>query len=113
MKKSVGNTLATGTLAVMLANAATAGALHASSDAPDLQPGVAAGALIDMAFDVPSVEQVSILDDTQMRQTEGELWPFIFGVAAVDIGLAGFYWGVYVPTVAGPCRVCDVGSKSR
>jgi hypothetical protein len=113
MKKAVASRLATGVLAVILANVANAGTLTAPSQAPSMQAGAAGRALIDLAFDAPAVEQVAILNDTQMTATRGDLWPFIFGVAAVDIGLAGFFWGVYVPTVAGPCRVCDVGGKSR
>ena len=40
---------------------------------------------------------VSVLEATQVR---GRVLPFVIGVAAIDIALASFYWGVYVPHYA-------------
>jgi len=40
---------------------------------------------------------VSLLEATQVR---GRVLPFVIGVAAIDIALASFYWGVYVPHYA-------------
>ncbi len=41
---------------------------------------------------------VSVLEAAQVR---GRVLPFVIGVAAIDIALASFYWGVYVPEYAG------------
>ena len=40
---------------------------------------------------------VSLLEATQVR---GRVLPFVIGIAAIDIALASFYWGVYVPHYA-------------
>ena len=40
---------------------------------------------------------VSVLEATQLR---GKVLPFIVGVVTVDLALASFYWGVYVPYYA-------------
>ena len=40
---------------------------------------------------------VSMLEAAQLR---GKLLPFIVGVVTVDLALASFYWGVYVPYYA-------------
>ena len=40
---------------------------------------------------------VSVLEAAQLR---GEVLPFIVGVVTVDLALASFYWGVYVPYYA-------------
>ena len=37
---------------------------------------------------------VSMLEAAQLR---GKVLPFIVGVVTVDLALASFYWGVYVP----------------
>ena len=37
---------------------------------------------------------LSLLEASQLR---GRVLPFIMGVATLDLALAGFYWGVYVP----------------
>ena len=55
-----------------------------------------------------------------MADTRGELWPMIFTVAAVDIALSSYFWGVYVPQYAAPasgvglCPACEIpGSRPR
>jgi len=63
--------------------------------------------LLEASFGGDTVNQLVVLDDSEMRDTQGELWPFIFGVAAVDLALATFFWGAYVPTVTGPGGFCD------
>jgi hypothetical protein len=47
-----------------------------------------------------SVEQLS---PAEMQATEGRLAlvPFIAAVVSVDLALAGFFWGVYVPYATG------------
>ena len=40
---------------------------------------------------------VSMLEAAQLR---GKVLPFIGGVVTVDLALASFYWGVYVPYYA-------------
>lgn len=40
---------------------------------------------------------VSVLEAAQLR---GKVLPFIVGVVTVDLALASFYWGVYVPHYA-------------
>ena len=40
---------------------------------------------------------VSMLEAAQLR---GKVLPFIVGVVTVDLALASFYWGVYVPCYA-------------
>ena len=40
---------------------------------------------------------LSFLEASQLR---GRVLPFVIGVAAIDIALASFYWGVYVPHYA-------------
>ena len=40
---------------------------------------------------------VSMLEVAQLR---GKVLPFIVGVVTVDLALASFYWGVYVPYYA-------------
>ena len=40
---------------------------------------------------------VSVMEAAQLR---GKVLPFIVGVVTVDLALASFYWGVYVPRYA-------------
>jgi hypothetical protein len=44
---------------------------------------------------------VEVMDPVQMQETQGELWPLIGAVVTVDLALATFFWGTYVPTVTG------------
>ncbi|WOJ94466.1 hypothetical protein R0135_04715 [Congregibacter variabilis] len=72
--------------------------------------------LISDAFDSPPSSGVEMLDERAMSRTQGELWPWIIGVVTLDLSLASFFWGDYVPTVAssgGLCVNCDIGTKSR
>jgi hypothetical protein len=48
---------------------------------------------------------VSLLEATQVR---GRVLPFVIGVAAIDIALASFYWGVYVPHYANYAPAFDM-----
>lgn len=76
----------------------------------------AQSALISNAFDSPPSSRVQVLDEHAMSRTQGELWPWIIGVVTLDLTLASFFWGDYIPTVAssgGLCVNCDLGTKSR
>lgn len=42
-------------------------------------------------------EQTRSVSAIEAAQIRGRLIPFIMGVAALDLTLATFYWGVYVP----------------
>ncbi|MFK8042907.1 hypothetical protein [Congregibacter sp.] len=77
---------------------------------------VSQSALVSAAFKSPPSSTVRPLDAQLMDNTQGELWPWIFGVVAVDISLASFFWGEYVPIMAasgGACVTCDIGNKTR
>ncbi|MEM9314388.1 MAG: hypothetical protein AAGA95_07150 [Pseudomonadota bacterium] len=71
--------------------------------------------LIDSTFSLATVEDVQVLDGRAMADTEGELWPFIAAVVTIDVGLATFFWGTYVPTITaatgggggGVCPSCN------
>ena len=44
-----------------------------------------------------------VMGDAEMASTRGRFAPLmgvVLGVAAVDIALMGFYWGVYIPRYA-------------
>ena len=45
-------------------------------------------------------EQSHALSFLEASQLRGRVLPFIVGVATLDLALAGFYWGVYVPNYA-------------
>lgn len=45
-------------------------------------------------------EQSHALSFLEASQLRGRVLPFVIGVAAIDIALASFYWGVYVPNYA-------------
>ena len=65
--------------------------------------------LLANAFDGIGPPTTVLLDDQTMRDTRGELWPFVFGVVGLDLALAGYFWGVYVPAVGGSgnCTTCN------
>ncbi|WP_439101232.1 hypothetical protein [Congregibacter sp.] len=72
--------------------------------------------LLSTAFSGAPSASTRVLDEALMEDTQGALWPWIFGVVAVDISLASFFWGDYLPTMAaagGTCVTCDIGNKSR
>ncbi|GEM_PF-941797 len=69
----------------------------------------------NQVFAEAPTESVSWLSESQMTETKGEVMPFILGVVAVDLALAGFFWGVYVPNYASggggggsTCPVCYI-----
>ena len=66
---------------------------------PPLSLGTAA---VRVAPSPLSDEQSHALSFPEASQLRGGVLPFIVGVAALDLALAGFYWGVYVPHYAEP-----------
>ena len=67
-------------------------------------------AVAPLAFETSQLQiaqsrTVSVLEATQVR---GRVLPFVIGVAAIDIALASFYWGVYVPHYANYAPAFDM-----
>jgi hypothetical protein len=60
----------------------------------------AADAIFESGFEL---NQIELLSAEEMVETHGAFIPGYFGyiaaVVTIDLALAGFYWGVYVPTV--------------
>ncbi len=57
-------------------------------------------ALADHFGELPA-GTLEVLDPVEMQETKGQLWPLIGAVVTVDLALATFFWGTYVPTVTG------------
>lgn len=57
-------------------------------------------ALADHFGELPA-GTLEVLDPAEMQDTQGQLWPLIGAVVTVDLALATFFWGTYVPTVTG------------
>lgn len=55
-------------------------------------------ALVNNSLSLPGEMTKSIMLDTDISEVRGEVWPFIFGVVAVDLALQAYYYGVYVPS---------------
>lgn len=66
------------------------------------------------AFDGFELAGATLLDEPTMRDTRGELWPFIVSVVGLDLALSSYFWGVYVPTVGGGsgCITCSYALTS-
>lgn len=45
-------------------------------------------------------EQTRSVSVIEAKQTRGKVLPVVLGVSAVDIALATYFWGVYVPFYA-------------
>jgi hypothetical protein len=62
------------------------------------------------AFGGASAGTVSRLSAPEMAQTRGRFAPmvaYIGAVAGLDLALAGFFWGVYIPSYGGGgCSSC-------
>jgi len=82
-------------LAVILASLT---AFPAAATPPD--------ALINNTLSLPAELNKTIIVDEDVTQdifkVRGQLWPFIFGVVAVDLALQTYFYGVYVPHTRGP-----------
>lgn len=71
--------------------------------------------LLAGTFAAPPEAPVFALAPEEMQATQGELWPWIIGVATLDLALASFFWGDYVPYITssrGVCITCGL-SKPR
>lgn len=87
-------------LATVLAVSLSQAPLAASTyETPGLHPATTALALQLGQTPIQDEQSrtVSVLEATQLR---GKLLPFIVGVTTIDLALASFYWGVYVPYYA-------------
>ncbi|MEE4279664.1 MAG: hypothetical protein V2I82_14450 [Halieaceae bacterium] len=62
--------------------------------------------LVEQAFGAVQADELQLLDQAAMESTEGELWPFVFGVAGLDIALSAYFYGVYVPAISGTGGFC-------
>ena len=69
------------------------------------------------AFEGGLPGEASLLDNQAMEQTHGQLWPLVGGIAAivgVDLALASYFWGVYVPSAGGgSCTTCTIPTPSH
>ena len=45
-------------------------------------------------------EQTRAISAMEAAQVRGKVLPYVLGMAAVDIALASFFWGIYVPFYA-------------
>lgn len=85
-------------------------AAHAAGYTADFTGGSTAA--FSDAFTSDVSQDLVALDDAAMAETRGELIPLIASIAAVDLALATFFWGVYVPMYAQPrggvCTTCDI-----
>jgi len=93
--KGIGSKMIVATLLGVL----TAPATMADEHAP--QALAADRGLIASHFPSVGEGQMEVLDAQAMGSTRGELWPLIGAVVTVDLALATFFWGTYVPTMSG------------
>ena len=54
-------------------------------------------ALINNTLSLPAELSKSIMVNPNIADIRGEVWPYILGVAAVDLALQAYFYGVYVP----------------
>ncbi len=57
-------------------------------------------ALINNDLSLPGELNKSVVLETPIAEVRGEVWPFILGVAALDLALQTYFYGVYVPSVS-------------
>ena len=109
MKKHVVNTLAALAVASTIAQPALAEVSLPGAAARTVVDTPADGDLLASAFEGAAFVDAHTLDEAAMRDTRGELWPFIVSVVGVDLALSSYFWGVYVPTVGGGsgCVTCS------
>ena len=89
-------TLLTGALALLLSQTALSAGTLASS-----QSGALPASLSLHVGQTPlQDEQTRSVSVIEAMQTRGKVLPVVLGVAAVDIALATYFWGVYVPFYA-------------
>ena len=89
-------TLLTGALALTLSQTTLSAGTHAVSG-----PGSLPASLSLHVGQTPlQDEQTQTVSIIEAMQTRGKVLPVVLGVAAVDIALATYFWGVYVPFYA-------------
>ena len=89
-------TLLTGALALSLSQT-TLSAGNSSSMGSASVPAPLSLQVGQAPFQDEQTQSVSIIE---AMQTRGKVLPIVLGVAAVDIALATYFWGVYVPFYA-------------
>lgn len=70
------------------------------------------------AFAGADASEIALMNESAMQETEGQLWPLVGGIAAivgVDIALASYFWGVYVPSSGGggKCPTCTIPTPNH
>ena len=89
-------TLLTGALALSLSQTALSAGALASSESGALPASLS----LHVGQTPIQDEQTRSVSVSEAMQTRGKVLPVVLGVAAVDIALAAYFWGVYVPFYA-------------
>lgn len=89
-------TLLTGALALSLSQTALSAGTLASSESGALPASLS----LHVGQTPLQDEQTRSVSVIEAMQTRGKVLPVVLGVAAVDIALATYFWGVYVPFYA-------------
>ena len=89
-------TLLTGALALSLSQTALSAGALASSESGALPASLS----LHVGQTPLQDEQTRSVSVIEAMQTRGKVLPVVLGVAAVDIALASYFWGVYVPFYA-------------
>ena len=89
-------TLLTGALALSLSQTALSAGTPASSESGALPASLS----LHVGQTPLQDEQTRSVSVIEAMQTRGKVLPVVLGVAAVDIALATYFWGVYVPFYA-------------
>ena len=89
-------TLLTGALALSLSQTALSAGTFASSESGALPASLS----LHVGQTPLQDEQTRSVSVIEAMQTRGKVLPVVLGVAAVDIALATYFWGVYVPFYA-------------
>ena len=89
-------TLLTGALALSLSQTALSAGTLASSESGALPASLS----LHVGQTPLQDEQTRSVSVIEAMQTRGKVLPVMLGVAAVDIALATYFWGVYVPFYA-------------
>ena len=89
-------TLLTGAPALSLSQTALSAGTFASSESGALPASLS----LHVGQTPLQDEQTRSVSVIEAMQTRGKVLPVVLGVAAVDIALATYFWGVYVPFYA-------------
>ena len=89
-------TLLTAALALSLSQTALSAGALASSESGALPASLS----LHVGQTPLQDEQTRSVSVIEAMQTRGKVLPVVLGVAAVDIALATYFWGVYVPFYA-------------